>query len=271
MSLVQTSIFDSFIFKPVINSTPQTETEEIFYQMDYTHPNYELFKKVISGNFNREEILRSYKPLGLTAKLDNNRGLPDMAAKRKLNLGQFFTPLEIVQALTKVTALSHANNLKIVDNCCGAGSMFHYIAENNNIYGVEKDKNAYVIAKELYPNANIINDDFLNQYQMKGNLDAFLINPPFSLQLEQKNIRLDNCSWGKLGPRSSIESHIAALEIAITKAEIVVGAIVPTSFFTNEKTYSFEKWVSTSHMRKVLRIDLPPEALKNMVHPGNVL
>jgi SNF2 family DNA or RNA helicase len=98
---------------------------------------------------------------------------------------------------------------------------------------------------------------------MKGNVDACLINPPFSLQLEQKNIRLDNCSWGKLGPRSSVESHIAALEIAITKAELVVGAIVPTSFFTNESTYSFEKWVNTkSHMRKVLRIDLPAEAFQ---------
>jgi hypothetical protein len=229
--------------------------------MSYEHPNYEVFKQVISGKFNRNEIIQSYKPLGLTAKLEGSRGLPDMAAKRKLNLGQFFTPSVIVQALTKATALDYASDLKILDNSCGIGSMFQFVYEKNKIYGVEKDRHAFAIAKELWANAEIVNDDLLNQYQMKGNVDACLINPPFSLQLEQKNIRLDNCSWGKLGPRSSIESHIAALEIAITKAELVVGAIVPTSFFTNEKTYSFEKWVTTkSHMKKVLRIDLPSEA-----------
>jgi len=245
---------------PQVPILPKTVAEELFFEMSKDHPNYDVFQKVVSGNFDREDILRSYKPLGITAKLEGSRGLPDMAAKRKLNLGQFFTPLEVVNALTRATGLDKASGFEIIDNCCGVGSMFHYVAEKNKIFGVEKDKYAYAIAKELYPEAEIINDDLLNQYQMKGMVDAALINPPFSLQLEQKNIRLDNCSWGKLGPRSSVESHIAALEIAITKSELVVGAIVPTSFFTNEKTYAFEKWVSTSSMRKVLRIDLPAEA-----------
>lgn len=262
--VTQSTLFDNSMLKPTISNPiivdTNTPADEIFSKMSTEHPNYEVFKQVTSGKFDRKEILHSYKPLGITAKLEGSRGLPDIAAKRKLNMGQFFTPLEVVKALTKATALDKASNLKIFDNSCGAGSMFHYVSDKNKIYGVEKDPHAYAIAKELYPDANIINDDLLNQYQMKGNVDACLINPPFSLQLEQKNIRLDNCSWGKLGPRSSIESHIAALEIAITKSDIVVGAIVPTSFFTNEKTYAFEKWVSTSNMRKMLRVDLPAAA-----------
>lgn len=271
--IIQTSLFDNFQVPsptitlpsntiPSVPVIPETLAEELFFEMDLTHPNYEIFQKVVSGNFDREEILRSYKPLGVTAKLENSRGLPDIAAKRNLNMGQFFTPLEVVKALTKATALDHAKDFKIIDNSCGAGNLLHYVYENNQIFGVEKDKFAFAIAKELYPKACIINDDLLNQYEMEGTVDAALINPPFSLRLEKANLKLDNAGWGKLGPRSSIESHIAALEIAINKADIVVGAIVPTSFFTNEKTYAFEKWVNISSMRKVLRIDLPKEAFQ---------
>jgi hypothetical protein len=117
------------------------------------------------------------------------------------------------------------------------------------------------MAKTLYPDANIINDDLSNHTELDNKVDFCLINPPFSIQLEKKNMKLENAAWGKLGPSSSILSHIAAMEVAIRAARGYVAAVVPTSFFENESTLTFERWIK-DHATKVMRIDLPAEAFK---------
>jgi len=242
-------------------------------------PNYKLFEMLEAGTLTRDIALREYKPLGLTANLENSRGLPDMHKKRELNMGQFFTPAPVVEALTQAMGLDRAKNLTIMDNSMGIGSMFQFVPEGNRLYGIELDEKAYSIAKHIWPDATVINDNLINHPLLKYDkndivedyrrlsskhvpkADAFIINPPFSLQLEKKNMPLANAKWGKLGPASSIESHLAALEIALSGSRLVTGAIVPTSFFTNASTYAFEKWASY-HYRKLLRIDLPAEAFK---------
>ncbi|AGB50781.1 DNA/RNA helicase, superfamily II, SNF2 family (plasmid) [Methanomethylovorans hollandica DSM 15978] len=266
---------------PKSDLIPEPITEEIksiLRTISPDDPNYRIFEMQESRTLTREYALHKYKPLGLTVKLEGSRGLPDMHKKRELNKGQFFTPAVVVKALTESMGLDRAKNLTIMDNSMGIGSMFQFIPNNNRLYGIELDNNAFSIAKYIWPNDTIINDNLINHTSFKHGaipendrylltskertmVDAFIINPPFSLQIEKKNIPLINANWGKLGPRSSIESHIAALEIALESSRTVVGAILPTSFFTNSSTYSFEKWASIQH-KKLLRIDLPSEAFK---------
>lgn len=287
MALVQATLFEDVFTSQkttivletqAVPNEPVTETalESIIDTIASTDPNYKLFEMMHEGTLTREYALQNYKPLGLTEKLEGSRGLPDMHKKRELNMGQFFTPSSVVKALTDAAGLDRAKNLTIVDNSMGIGSMFQHIPESNSLYGIELDEKAFTIAQYIWPNATIINDNLINHplleyedgkctdsfgHAITPKADAYVINPPFSLQINKKNLPLANAKWGKLGPDSSIESHIAALEIALNNSRLLTAAIVPTTFFENASTYAFEKRVSKSHI-KLLRLDLPSEAFK---------
>ncbi len=225
-------------------------------------PNKPLWNEIASGNFDRNSIIERYKTLGETAVIENDRGLIDSHRRRAANLGQFFTPGPIVEFITRLLKLDSTDlNPIIIDNSCGAGGMFRYLSPTCRIAGIEIEENAYRMAKALYPGANIIIDDLSNHTELDNKVDFCLINPPFSIQIERKNMKLENAGWGKLGPSSSILSHIAAMEVAIRAARGYVAAVVPTSFFENESTLTFERWIK-DHAAKVMRIDLPPEAFK---------
>ncbi len=225
-------------------------------------PNKPLWDEIESGNFDRNSIIDRYKTLGETAVIENDRGLIDSHRRRAAHLGQFFTPALIVEFITRLLKLDSTNlNPIIIDNSCGAGGMFRYLSSTCRISGIELEENAYRMAKALYPEANIINDDLIHHAELDNKVDFCLINPPFSIQIEKKNMKLENAGWGKLGPSSSILSHIAAMEIAIRASRGYVAAVVPTSFFENESTLTFERWIN-DHATKVMRIDLPAEAFK---------
>ena len=70
---------------------------------EQTLPEKEMVECV--EDINRDEIFDSYKPLGQTVKLENDRGLPDMHRRRAANFQQFFTPFSIVRFLTEAQAL----------------------------------------------------------------------------------------------------------------------------------------------------------------------
>ncbi|WAM22608.1 MAG: SNF2-related protein (plasmid) [Candidatus Methanoperedens sp.] len=233
-----------------------------FPVIDENDPNKPLWDEIESGNFDRNSIIERYNTLGETAVIENDRGLIDSHRRRAANLGQFFTSALIVEFITRLLKLDSTDlNPIIIDNSCGAGGMFRYLSPTCRIAGIELEENAFRMAKALYPEANIINDDLSNHTELDNKVDFCLINPPFSIQIEKKNMRLENAGWGKLGPSSSILSHIAAMEVAIRAARGYVAAVVPTSFFENESTLTFERWIK-DHATKVMRIDLPAEAFK---------
>ena len=233
-----------------------------FPGIDENNPNKPLWDEIESGNFDRNSIIERYKTLGETAVIENDRGLIDSHRRRAAHLGQFFTPAPIAEFITRLLKLDSTNlNPIIIDNSCGVGGMFRYLSPSCRIAGIELEDNAYRMVKTLYPDANIINDDLSNHTELDNKVDFCLINPPFSIQIEKKNMKLENAGWGKLGPGSSILSHIAAMEVAIRAARGYVGAVVPTSFFENESTLTFERWIK-DHATKVMRIDLPEEAFK---------
>src|SRR5450759_4382402 len=198
----------------------------------------------------RDFILHNYKTLGQTVKIEGDRGLADMARRREANYAQFFTPSEIIWFITSALGLDKTDKKPIVvDNSCGIGKMFQFLSQSCMKTRIEIEEQAYHMAARLWPDAKIANDSLINHPDIEG--DYFLINPPFSMQLEQKNIPLENAGWGGLGPSSSIQSHIAALEIAISRASKYVAAVLPMGYFTNENTYTFEKWVN-AHAEIVL-------------------
>lgn len=230
------------------------------------NPNEEVWKRVLdiskADTFTvRDFALHNYKSLGQTVKIDGDRGLADMARRREANYAQFFTLKEIVQFVTSALGLDTTDRKAIVvDNSCGIGGMFRYLSPTCLKTGIELEEQAYHMAARLWPEAHIVNDSLINHPKVEG--DYFLLNPPFSIQLEQKGLELDNAKWGDLGPNSSIQSHIAALEIAIKNASKYVAAVLPMGYFTNENTYTFEKWVN-ERAELILRIDMPAEVWKD--------
>lgn len=229
------------------------------------NPNELLWKAVIDSTpkaFDRAYILDTYKTLGQTVEIEGDRGLADMARRREANYAQFFTPKEIVRFITAALGLDKTDKKAIVvDNSCGIGKMFQFLSPSCLKTGIELEEQAYHMGARLWPEAHIVNDSLINHPSIQG--DYFLINPPFSIQLEQKNIPLENAGWGGLGPNSSIQSHIAALEIAITNAGKYVAALLPQGYFINESTRIFERWVN-EHAELVLRVDIPADHGKGM-------
>ncbi len=230
------------------------------------NPNELLWRRVIETSTDdmftvRDFALHNYKTLGQTVKIEGDRGLADMARRREANYAQFFTPSEIVRFVAAVLGLDKTDKKPIVvDNSCGIGKMFQFLSPSCLKTGIEIEEQAYHMAARLWPDAKIVQDSLINHTDLHG--DYFLINPPFSMQLEQKNIPLENAGWGDLGPSSSIQSHIAALEIAIKNADKYVAAVLPMGYFTNENTYTFEKWVN-QNAELVLRVDMPVEVWKD--------
>jgi predicted RNA methylase len=194
-------------------------------------------------------------------KLENDRGLPDMHRRRAANFQQFFTPFPIVHFLTKALALDASKNLIVLDNACGIGGMFRYLPDSARLKGIELEKKAYETAIKLFATANIINDSLIHHIgDLEGRADVALINPPFSIHIEKENLPLENAQWGALGPKSSIQSHIAAVEIALRSANLV-GAMLPEGFFRNEGTRTVERWIN-QRASLLLKVEIPGHLFK---------
>lgn len=216
--------------------------------------NAEIFKQIGEGNMNREYIFESFKGLGET--VEHHGFNPN--EKRNLTYQQYFTPYDVVKFITQALRLDTAESTIVLDNSCGMGRMFRYLHPSTRIIGIEKEENAYKVCKALFPDAQIIQDDLINHILPFKSVDVSLINPPFSMHLEKRDSGLHNAQWGAMGPRSSVESHIAELEIAIRASDYYVAVVLPTTFFTNESTRTFEKWINDKAI-EVLRIDLPKD------------
>ena len=214
-----------------------------------------IFKQIESGNVDREFIFKSFKGLGET--VEHHGFNPN--EKRNLTYQQYFTPYPVVEFITKALNLDSAENVIVLDNSCGIGRMFRYLHPSTRIMGIEKEEKAFKVCKALFPDAQIIQDDLINHILPFKSVDVSLINPPFSMHLEKRDSGLYNAQWGVRGPRSSVESHIAELEIAIRASDYYVAVVLPTTFFTNESTRTFEKWIHENAI-EVLRIDLPKDA-----------
>ncbi len=221
-------------------------------------PNEPLWQEVKEGKVDRNRIFNEYKSLGETVTIEGNRGIPDLARKRALNFQQHFTPPVIAKFIAEALKLDLPGTPAfVVDNSCGIGRMFQFLGEDCGMAGIEVEEKAYQMARTLFSKANIINDDLINHPYVPA--DYFIINPPFSIQLEKKNCGFENAGWGKLGPGTSIKSHIAAMETAVRNARYYVAAMLPQGYFTNEETLTFERWVN-HRAQLIYRLDIDEKA-----------
>lgn len=208
------------------------------------------------SSIDRNKVFDTYRSLGQTVRLEGDRGLPDMHRRRAANFQQFFTPYPAVRFITEAMALDLSKSLIVLDNACGIGGMFRYLPASTRIKGIELERSAYKTAAKLFPEANIINDSLIHHItDLEDRADVALINPPFSIQIEKEGLPLENAQWGVLGPKSSIQSHIAAVEIAIRSARFV-AAVLPDGLFRNESARTVSRWIG-ENASLLLSVRLP--------------
>lgn len=220
--------------------------------------NEQILADIEVGIIDRDRIFTGYKPLG---ELVDTTGL-NFEERRRRTCSQFFTPYPVIKFLTMALNLEEIGTGIVLDNSCGMGRMFRYLPSSARKIGIELEPNACKVAKVLYPDAAIIQGDLIDFILPRNSVDVSLLNPPFSIRLERRDSGLFNAQWGKLGVRSSVLSHIAALEIAVRASEFYIATILPKAFFLNETTRMFDQWLQSS-TRKIMQIDLPDD-----IYPG---
>jgi len=78
------------------------------------------------------------------------------------------------------------NKLKIIDICCGMGSLVDpWYRNNHDVTLIELNDKLIPFLQEKYPLANIINDNFLTMDISLYDYDIILCNPPFNTEIKK--------------------------------------------------------------------------------------
>ena len=179
-----------------------------------------------------EDVFNSYTGIGGLHGLkkddyDNYHAFS--SAKKEIEHGQFFTPHSVCKSIAQL--IDPKPHDLIADITCGIGNFFNYFHEEN-CYGCELDNKAVNVAQFLYPNANIVCEDF-KYYSPPNKMDYVLGNPPFNITMKHPK---DN---------SNISSQLLFFEKSaeILKPAGILIAIVPTSFMNDEffQKYQLER------------------------------
>lgn len=231
----------------------------------------------------RAELLEGYVTRGRAFKLDDDRGLIDSHRRREGNLAQFFTPTKVARIMAQAVGLIHhpgwdeqgASWLEpqkgsIVDFAgCGNGRLLQFAPSGWTRHGADVDPLACRAAKLIYPDAEVIEGSLLEfRNSSKGQqFTLAMVNPPFSITLNAKKPLPLNCAqWGVRGQNTSVQSHVAAVEIACRMASVVV-AILPTSALVGDEGRSLARVLRGDRREGLaslkLRLDLPLDAFKS--------
>lgn len=167
--------------------------------------------------------------------------LADMADRRRMHLGQFFTPAPVAQLMWKIAsqamegyrARSPSARLSILDNSVGTGRLLQFADPAVHLlFGVDVDAGAVGALGETAKAAG-----FECEFRACGmeeirprQFDVALINPAFSVSLSSPLLEPYPCTcYGRFGDNTSALSHAYALAQAVEAARIVV-ALLPASF-----------------------------------------
>jgi hypothetical protein len=117
---------------------------------------------------------------GLNAK-DYSNYTKFSAAKKPLELGQFFTPNALCQTLADILGIEEHE--LVLDPSCGKGSFFNVIEFEERLYGVDIDADAVTVASYCFPHATLTQGD-LSTFVPPHRMDVVIGNPPFNFRLE---------------------------------------------------------------------------------------
>lgn len=169
-------------------------------------------------------------------------------AKKEVEQGQFFTPHHVSKFI--VDCIRPTKTDLIADLTCGMGNFFNYLPVESNIYGTELDVKAYKVAKYLYTEANINNQD-IRHYNPGVKFDLVLGNPPFNLKWEVGN-----------------NEYISQLYYCLKAAELLkpgglMSLIVPSSFMADDFTDSGIIKEIDNRFNFIYQVNLPSNVFKS--------
>ncbi|GAB6989388.1 N-6 DNA methylase [Paenibacillus pini] len=171
-------------------------------------------------------------------------------AKKLEEVGQFFTPSAVSKFI--VDTVNPSMNDLIADLTCGHGSFFNWLPNQLNTYGNELDMKAVKVARFLYPDINITNDDIRN-YDSKGvKFDIVLGNPPFNLKWNvDRNEYLSQLYY-------MIKAH------EVLKPSGLIAIIVPLSFLNDEFSDGGMIKQINSLYNFIYQVELPSNSFKSV-------
>ncbi|MFY0397893.1 DEAD/DEAH box helicase [Bacillus sp. YIM B13449] len=169
-------------------------------------------------------------------------------AKKEIENGQFFTPHKLSRFLME--CLKPTEKDLIADLTCGMGNFFNYCPNQENVYGNELDIKAFKVARHLYPNANLSNED-IRFYNSDIKFDFILGNPPFNLRWKVNN--------------NEILSQLFYVQKAseLMKPGGILALIVPNSFLNDDFYTGMINQVNDS-FNFICQFALPTNAFKQM-------
>lgn len=182
--------------------------------------------------------VRGHQSLGSQARRPGS--LAGLHEARKEHLSQFFTGNELAALLWSILspALVGAigksdRKVGLLDNSLGSGRLLQFADPAKHILA---GCDVHAPSVEAFRKAAIaagFETDFvvagMQEVRPKG-YGAALINPPFSIQIDDPLLKPYSCTtWGRFGRHSSAVSHAYALHQALAAADVVL-AILPATY-----------------------------------------
>ena len=171
-------------------------------------------------------------------------------AKKEIENGQFFTPPSICQTVAQ--CLGAGKGDLIADLTCGIGNFFNFMPTEANLYGCEIDNKAYKVAKHLYPDASIVNQD-IRLYQPGILFDYVVGNPPFNLK------------WWIEGDKEMLSQLYYCVKAhELLKPCGILAIVVPRSFLLDDFFDGTMVREIEQRFNFLGQFDLPPTAFSAM-------
>lgn len=171
-------------------------------------------------------------------------------AKKEIENGQFFTPPAICQFIAET--LSPLKGDLVADLTCGMGSFFNFFPSEASLYGCELDNKAYKVARYLYPDAAIVNQD-IRLYQPGILFDYVIGNPPFHLNW-----------WIEDGKEVVSQLYYCIKAHELLKPYGIMAVITPASFLADSFTDGGMVSEMESRFAFLGQMALPEDAFKAM-------
>ena len=214
-------------------------------------------------NFNRGLIVRHYNGLGVSVKLGKEGTYgKGIQRKRALNLQQFYTHPDVSKIAAIMLSIPHT--ARIYDPTAGSGRLFEHMPNHALCHGIEIETDAFDIAKALYPEAMLLQDD-TTLHMFDDDFDYIVANPPFTLFWEDKSFLFKFAGFN-----NKVVSEVAVMEIAVRSLHHggYIAMVMPQNVWGEkfQDKDDFMKWF-TGQMIPVAKINLPSHTHEGTTWP----